>query len=122
MTQFDAEIESWSEYIVPVDHSVYDGVIVDSDVERNFVQALERRQDVRFYIKLPDWFKVPTPIGNYNPDWAIVMDDPAAPAGADPEPVLFLIGETKGGLNVEKLRFTHEKLKIRYGRATSRRP
>jgi type III restriction enzyme len=110
MTQFEPFIESWEQYIVPVEHSAYDGVIVDSDVERRFVQELERRRDVVFYLKLPDWFKVPTPIGNYNPDWAIAMRDPDAPAGT--EPLLFLIAETKGSDNLALLRSQKELFKI----------
>ena len=46
------------------------------ETEKAFAQGLEKRNDVKLYIKLPRWFEVTTPIGNYNPDWAIVMADP----------------------------------------------
>jgi hypothetical protein len=56
-------------------------------VERKFVQDLEARRDVKFYLKLPYWFNVPTPVGDYRPDWAIVMDGPET----DGKPVLYLV-------------------------------
>jgi len=55
---------------------VYDYVIYGSEVEKLFAQELEKRTDVRLCVILPDWFIVPTPVGEYNPDWAIVMDNP----------------------------------------------
>lgn len=116
MTQWMDEIESWEEHIVRVENSAYDGVIVDSDVERRFVHDLERREDIHYYVKLPDWFKVPTPIGNYNPDWAIVMDDPKLPDGENPKRVIYLIAETKGRKDPSQLRFLSEGAKIDFGR------
>lgn len=116
MTQWTDEIESWEEHIVRVENSAYDGVIVDSEVERRFVQELEHLDEIRFYVKLPDWFKVPTPIGNYNPDWAIVMNDPTKPDGDGPTHVVYLVAETKGTLNPTQLRFESEAAKIGFGR------
>lgn len=110
---FSEEIKTWSDLVEPVGNALYDKVIVDSEVERNFVKALEHREDVKFYIKLPDWFKVPTPIGNYNPDWAIVMTDPNSPGGE----ALYLISETKGQVDTSKLQYAHESQKIKCGRA-----
>lgn len=54
--------------------TVYDFVLVDSEVERQFLKELEARDDVKFYLKLPFWFKIDTPLGTYNPDWAIVFE------------------------------------------------
>lgn len=62
------------------------------------------------YIKLPSWFTVTTPIGEYTPDWAIVIEDPES--GDD---LLYLVGETKGTLNLDELR-PGEKRKILCGR------
>ncbi len=45
---------------------------LDSGVEHQFAQDCESREDIEFYFKLPSWFKIKTPIGNYNPDWALV--------------------------------------------------
>ena len=96
MTQLEAELESWQEYLVPAKHSVYDCVLIESEVERSFVQGLEARSDVKLYLKLPGWFTVPTPVGDYNPDWAIVMeerDEHGEPTGGS---LLYLVRETKG--------------------------
>ena len=84
MRQFDCELESWKDCMVPAaktKKSVYEGVIYDSDVEKQFVEGLERRDDIILYVKLPAFFTVPTPIGNYNPDWAIVKEDRDAHGG-----------------------------------------
>ncbi|MGD0575256.1 MAG: DEAD/DEAH box helicase family protein [Anaerolineales bacterium] len=94
MTQFE-DIPGWSDNLVPAEHSVYDNVVYDSEVEKAFVEGLERREDVKLYVKLPAWFTVPTPVGEYNPDWAVVMevrDEHGQPAG---KPLLYLVRETK---------------------------
>lgn len=54
---------------------VYDYVVYDSTVEREFAEKLETNKDVLVYVKLPSWFKIPTPLGSYNPDWAILIND-----------------------------------------------
>ncbi|AAP96456.1 DEAD/DEAH box helicase [[Haemophilus] ducreyi] len=50
-------------------------ISLDSHTEKQFAQECENNEDVRMYFKLPNWFKIPTPIGNYNPDWAVVMNN-----------------------------------------------
>ena len=118
MTLFDSEIETWADYIVPSTEQnsaggthIYDGVPFDSEtIEKPFIEALEMRKDVKLYIKLPSWFTVATPIGTYNPDWAIVMEDPD---GGDN--LLYLVRETKGTLDLNALR-PDEKRKILCGR------
>jgi type III restriction enzyme len=109
----DAEIETWKEHLVPSERSLYDHVVYQSKVERRFVEDMEAREDVKLYVKLPSWFKVPTPVGEYNPDWAIVREEP----GDDGDPVerVYLVAETKGTLEVEKLR-PSEQRKIKCGR------
>jgi len=109
MTQFEIEFEGWEDHLVPsqgfdgsAGTSLYDQVPVDSEIERQFVKDLERRDDVRLYIKLPGWFTVPTPIGAYNPDWAIVLDDPEGEP--DGKPLLYLVRETKGTRDRSQLR------------------
>lgn len=89
---------------------IYDGVVVDSEtIERPFAEALENDARIKLYAKLPAWFQVPTPIGNYNPDWAIVMGDDD---GADH---LHLVRETKGTTHLADLR-ADERRKILCGR------
>ena len=91
----------------------YDGVFWDSlTIEKPFIEALERRKDVRLYFRLPDWFVVSTPIGQYNPDWAIVMDNPKEEEG---KPVLYLVRETKGTGRLSDLR-PQERRKILCGK------
>ena len=70
--------------------SVYEHVVYDSaEVEKRFVEDLESNEAVKVYTKLPPWFKVPTPLGTYNPDWAVVVEDD------DGQEKLYLLVETK---------------------------
>jgi len=90
---------------------LWDGVPFESETEKAFAQDLEKREDVKLYIKLPRWFEVATPIGNYKSDWAIVMTDPVSA-----ENRLYLVRETKSTLNLDQLR-PDEKRKILCGRS-----
>lgn len=110
MCQFEASIESWEDHLIPAKHSLYDKVIFDSEVERKFVEELENLNFVKLYVKLPAFFKVPTPIGTYNPDWAIVVDYPD-----DEGQRLYLVRETKGTTNLDDLR-PDERRKIECGK------
>lgn len=64
------------------------------------------------YLKLPAWFTVPTPVGEYNPDWALVMQE----TGEDGQPVLYLVTETEGSTRKDDLR-PDEWRKIKCGAA-----
>ena len=89
---------------------VLDAVIYDSEgVEKHFAEQLEINESVKVYAKLPAWFKVPTPLGSYNPDWAVLVQD------RDGER-LYLVVETKGSLFMEDLR-DKESAKIACGKA-----
>lgn len=68
---------------------LYDRVRVDSKTEKRFANELEIQNDVEMYVKLPGGFYINTPVGKYNPDWAVVLDEP------DQKHVYF-IAETKG--------------------------
>ena len=58
------------------DKTIYDEYVpLDSSVENKFAQDCETSDQIKYYFKLPDWFKIPTPIGSYNPDWAVVFED-----------------------------------------------
>jgi len=107
------EIQS-SKYLKPAAHSVYDRVICDSEVEQRFVDGLESDERVVVYIKLPDWFTVTTPIGEYNPDWAIVMNKTDGHALL-PGKKLYLVRETKSTEERGKLR-PDERRKIECGK------
>ena len=75
MTQFEEEFDIWEEYLIPAQTSIYDYIKCDSNIERKFVEGLEHHKQVLLYFKLPQWFKVLTPIGGYNPDWAILWQE-----------------------------------------------
>ena len=68
---------------------MYQHVVYDSDTERDFADQLSKNNAVKVYAKLPGWFKVPTPLGSYNPDWAVLVDHagrrPAVLRGGDQE-------------------------------------
>jgi len=107
MTLFEEkEIVGYLNNRLEVNNSIYDAVVYDSEIEREFAEKLDKRQDVKLFVKLPDWFKIETPLGTYNPDWAILKHD---------NTVLYLVRETKGTKNFEKLR-NIEAEKIRCGR------
>lgn len=89
--------------------SVYEHVVCDSDTERDFALALERNEAVKVFAKLPGWFKVPTPLGSYNPDWAVIIEQDGK------ERVYFVI-ETKSSLFIDDLR-SGESAKIDCGKA-----
>ena len=91
--------------------SPYTSIVVDSDTEKSFAQGLETNNNVIVYTKLPDWFKIPTPLGNYNPDWAVLV----RPDLSKNEEKLYFIVETKGSVFEEDRRET-ENLKINCGR------
>ena len=89
--------------------SVYEHVVYDSDTERTFADQLEKNDAVRVYAKLPGWFKVPTPLGSYNPDWAVLLRTEAGER-------LYFVVETKGSLFLDDLR-DREGAKIACGKA-----
>src|SRR5690606_27850656 len=58
---------------VPAEKHIFDYVVTDSKIERTFAKELDISREVKVYAKLPKGFFIPTPLGNYNPDWAIVF-------------------------------------------------
>lgn len=104
------ELLGYLNRIVPVEHSIYDAIEFDSDVERGFAEALDKRSDIKLFIKLPGWFKITTPLGSYNPDWAIVKQSEGE------EERLYLVRETKGSTKTTDLRGA-EAAKLRCGKA-----
>jgi type III restriction enzyme len=88
-----------------VKKSVYEYVVWESNVEREFAKKLDEREDIKLFVKLPGWFEIDTPVGKYNPDWAILKHDGQA---------LYLVRETKGTKDFIKLR-TSEADKVRCG-------
>ena len=94
---------------VKVEHSVYDYIVYDSStVEKPFALALDNDPDVKMFFKIPSRFKIETPIGTYNPDWAVYLT-------RNGEEKLYFILETKGTTNLFNLS-APERLKIHCGK------
>lgn len=86
------------------DKTDFDYVICDSNVERQFAEHLDGLEDIKLFMKLPDKFGVPTPVGDYNPDWAIIKVE----GGVEH---LYLIRETKSSLDpTERRRGENSKI------------
>jgi type III restriction enzyme len=103
------DIETNKDLILFVEQSIYEGIACDSAIEKGFAESLASMSNIKLVIKLPRWFVVDTPIGGYNPDWAIVMYD--TNQFGDVKEMLYFVAETKGATNFESLRPT-EKRKI----------
>lgn len=109
MTRFENE-ELWGYLnrmieVQDQDKTLYNYVITDSETEKGFAKELENNADVKFYVKLPGWFTIETPLGSYNPDWAFVLEN---------ETKIYFVAETKGSKDQE-LR-PSEKMKIACGK------
>ena len=112
----DAEHEIASSIVADMkgrDKTPYSLISCDSEVEKKFAEALRERDDIKMFLKLPKRFVVPTPVGSYNPDWAVLMTD------ADGGEHLYFVAETKhavnqdGAVQWENLRGSEGK-KIKY--------
>ncbi|MCG8893556.1 DEAD/DEAH box helicase family protein [Tenacibaculum finnmarkense] len=88
--------------------SPYDYVVYDSNVESTLANDFENSDNISVYAKLPNWFKIDTPLGTYNPDWAILWKD-------NNEEKLFFVVESKGSTSLFDLR-PKEKGKIDCGK------
>ena len=112
-TMRDLELNDYTAYLdqnawKPKDpsKSLYNYVIYDSaGIERSFAEALDKQDEVLVFAKLPSTFKIETPLGNYNPDWAYVED-------AEDERHVYFVTETKGGKNGEPALRDAERIKI----------
>lgn len=103
----DNELEIYlDKHTFPVNDSsktIYENYIpLDSTVENQFATDCETSENIEFFFKLPFWFKINTPIGTYNPDWAIVFKG---------EKKIYFVAETKGEGEIRR----SEELKIKCG-------
>lgn len=106
----DEELTGYLKNMLEARKAVYEQVVYDSaGVERSFAEDLEKNEAVKVYAKLPGWFKVPTPLGTYNPDWAVLVE-------RDGTEKLYFVVETKGSLFAGDLR-GKEDAKIQCGKA-----
>lgn len=117
MSLFEAQeleiyLNAFSYKVKDTSKTIYEEYIpLDSGVESQFAQDCESSEQVKFYFKLPNWFKIPTPIGNYNPDWAVVFEN---------EEKVYFVAETKdtGTPVVDLYKLSpDEQLKIKCGKA-----
>ena len=86
--------------------SLFDAIVYESEVEKQFARDLDNNENVKLFVKLPSWFRIDTPIGPYNPDWAFVTEH---------DQKLYFVRETKSTLDSEERR-TKENQKIACGR------
>ena len=100
--------QDFSRATAKLKNHVYDYAITDSEVERDFVKELDTSSEVVVYAKLPRGFLIPTPVGDYNPDWAISFKTGSVRH-------IYFVAETKGTMSSIKLREI-EKTKIECAR------
>ena len=102
------ELTGYMRNLLEAEKSVYEQTAYDSDVEKYFAAQLEKNTAVRVYAKLPGWFRVPTPLGSYNPDWAVLIEDEGGER-------LYFVVETKGSQFAGDLR-DPERAKVECGK------
>lgn len=83
--------------VIPTKKHLYDHIILDSDVEKKFAEELENKPEIVVYVKLPRGFYISTPVGKYNPDWAIVFRENYVKH-------IYFVAETKGSMSTLQLR------------------
>lgn len=117
MKRFEAQelevyLNDFSFKVTDTSKTIYEEFIpLDSGVESKFAEDCESSPQIKFYFKLPNWFKIPTPIGNYNPDWALIFED---------ENKIYFVAETKdtGTPQVDLAKLSgDEQMKIKCGKA-----
>ena len=106
----ERELTGYTDNLVPGSAvSLYEQIVCDSGVEKQFAADLQKSGSVVAYVKLPGWFTIPTPLGQYNPDWALVVDPGVATR-------VYFVVETKGTNLIQALRIEEQK-KIECGEA-----
>jgi len=104
--ELEIYLDKFTHTVHAPDKTIYENYIpLDSTVENDFAKDCESSGNIEFYFKLPFWFKIDTPIGKYNPDWAIVFKG---------EKKIYFVAETKSA--GQELRGS-EKMKIDCGKA-----
>ncbi|OGG55133.1 hypothetical protein A3D62_00830 [Candidatus Kaiserbacteria bacterium RIFCSPHIGHO2_02_FULL_49_11] len=120
-SQFE-NIQSYKDATEPVENSIYNAIVYDSEPEKTFALELDGDERIKLFIKMPNWFKIETPVGGYNPDWAVVTAKRDLKGNEEKERVYFVI-ETKGNLNnlrpLEQAKITSAKkhfevIKVQY--------
>jgi len=105
-SNFEIYLDNFTHCVADSSKTIYENYMpLDSNIESQFAKDCESSEQIEFYFKLPTWFKIPTPIGPYNPDWAIVFKG---------EQKFYFVAETKS--SGQELRGS-EKIKIECGKA-----
>ncbi len=105
----DGELSGYlSKNLLKSERSVFDHVLYDSGIEEEFARSFEDSDDIKVYAKLPSNFQIDTPLGGYNPDWAVLVE-------MDGQEHLYFVVESKGSVYSDTLRST-ERAKIDCGR------
>jgi len=108
MTLFEKEIESYEKDFFEVQNfekTMYDKIPTESITESQFANDCETESKVKFYFKIPKKFKITTPLGDYSPDWALILEN---------DNRIYFVAETKSDISADKLR-PDEKMKIKCG-------
>jgi type III restriction enzyme len=103
------ELTAYLKNVLEVTKSVHEHIVYQSGTERTFAEQLEKNEAIKVYAKLPGWFKVQTPLGTYNPDWAVLVEKDGAER-------LYFVVETKASLFTDDIR-DRESAKIKCGEA-----
>ena len=110
--ELEVYLNDFSFKVTDTSKTIYEEFVpLDSGVESKFAQDCETSEQIKFYFKLPNWFKIPTPIGNYNPDWALVFED---------DKKIYFVAETKdtGTPQIDLAKIGgDEQMKIKCGKA-----
>lgn len=101
------ELKGYLTSMIAANKCTHEHVIYQSDIERSFAEQLEKNEAIKVYAKLPSWFTIPTPLGTYNPDWAVLVEK-------DGTERLYLVVETKGS-NLNEDQRPKETAKIKCG-------
>lgn len=124
MTLFEAQelevyLNDFSFKVSDTSKTIYEEFVpLDSGVESQFAKDCETSEQVKFYFKLPNWFKIPTPIGSYNPDWALVFESDNL--SSEQVGKIYFVAETKdtGTPQVDLSKLSgDEQMKIKCGKA-----
>ena len=83
--------------IIPTEKNLYNFLIYDSDVEKQLAKDMDANQEVSVYVKLPSGFYINTPVGKYNPDWAIAFNEGSVKH-------IYFVAETKGSMSTMSLK------------------
>jgi len=110
--KFEDIVEAYEENVVDTERSIYDKIIFDSEFEKQVSNYLNSSDEqIKLYLKMPDWFKIDTPVGTYNPDWGIISEK-RDPRG-NYQKTLYFMAETKAKKDTDLGR--NEQLKIKCG-------